>query len=292
MDLKQILLAAIVLLCHQVSSYVDDFEEFEEDRENLLQDSLQSAILRGSDIGDRKFYVRVEYKGSNEFCGGVFIHHLWILTAASCLQGENPALLRVETADFPNRFRSGLFLRPRRWIIMGSFQAGNGLVAPQDDLALIQLIFGVFNPDDQQYFLPLCSHRVPQDTDVGVCGMGQVNEEGIRTNADSLKEAHLKVDYFREPFIPIVNEPTYCDGELICTSVDETDAKISYGDLGSPLYQFDPVSQQPSCLYGVASFFRYTQRRTDQLGHPESFFTNVTHFAPWIMATMEKWEGQ
>ena len=101
MDLKQILLAAIVLVCHQVSSYVDDFEEFEEDRENLLQDSLQSAILRGSDIGDRKFYVRVEYKGSNEFCGGVFIHHLWILTAASCLQGENRAYIRLFSAQPP-----------------------------------------------------------------------------------------------------------------------------------------------------------------------------------------------
>ena len=36
------------------------------------------------------------------------------------------ALLRVETADFPNRFRSGLFLRPRRWIIMGRLESPIG----------------------------------------------------------------------------------------------------------------------------------------------------------------------
>ncbi|XP_075255027.1 tryptase-like [Convolutriloba macropyga] len=285
--------------CHAVHQLLAKKENHGENS-TVLQNGLRSSIIDGFGPISRHYFVKIRYKGSEKFCGGVFLSPIWILTAASCLQGDNPSMLRIEVAHFASYRRSPLLLKPLSWTIMDGFQESNVEGEPVKNLALLRLMFPIYRKNQTMFFIPPCESRVTQGTKVGVCGMGQTwAPSGLPVPLpDSLREGYLTVNYIRKPFTPFVTGPFYCEDELICTGSYGSNQfpgnHLNHNDEGSPLYQYDESIPDetlqrylPKCLYGVASHFKHClTKKSNEICHSESFFTNVTHFLPWIRNTM------
>ena len=57
-----------------------------------LHNGLRSSIIDGFQVISGRYFVKIGYKGSEKFCGGVFLSPIWIISAATCLQGDNRKL--------------------------------------------------------------------------------------------------------------------------------------------------------------------------------------------------------
>ena len=100
---------------------------------------------------------------------------------------------------------------------------------------------------------------------------------------NTLREAFFE----QSPFLDVTDTWNFdfCPEELICTNSDSGSNICTFDD-GSPLYKFECGSLKPSCLYGIASFFKSKDESSGKSCDNGSYFASIPYFHDWIVRTV------
>ncbi|KAF2367240.1 Serine proteases trypsin domain [Trinorchestia longiramus] len=203
------------------------------------------------------------------FCGGTLISDRYILTAAHCTDGSNPADLDIMLgAHSTNRdASSAIIVDPIRIINHADY----GNPSMDNDIALIEIKPLDFSDPDVQV-RPAC---LP-DTDVQYVGsQGTVSGWGTLTEDGSQPSA------LREVTVPVVSNSecksvygSVITSNMLCAGTDAGGKDSCQGDSGGPLVTPDGENYE---LIGVVSF----GAGCGQAATP-GVYARVTEYLDWI----------
>lgn len=219
-------------------------------------------------------------------CGGVLVSPDRVLTAARCVQDQDPSKIRVHLGASVLSQNPGEVRGARTVAVMPGFEELPSPFAPDDkdldsaryDLAVVQLS----TPVTDRPFLPVSRSEAPVDSAVALYSHGLTGDNGARD--DVLHRGDLTV-------MPTATcaaaTPATVDARSIVCGQDKTPIPTVAGcwlDNGSPVVS--TVHGRPE-LVGVYSFGAETAGRDCTPTAPSSF-ANAPAFRDWILGPLNE----
>lgn len=234
-----------------------------------------TRIIGGADAsqGDFPYQVSIRHSGwtPNHFCGGSIIDELHVLTAAHCVEDEDPEDIIIVAGDVKmDRSSCTSIRRSVSAIFVHENYDGRTY---ENDIALIR-IYKPF-PADSNFIMSieLSNTTVADGTPCNVTGWGKTN--------NSTNELPDNLQYVEVPIIATdkcrdnTNQYDIHEG-MVCAGCSEGGKDSCQGDSGGPL-------QCDGYLVGIVSW----GRGCALAGNP-GVYTKVSYYEKWINDTKSR----
>ena len=130
------------------------------------------------------------------------------------------------------------------------------------------------------YLIPLCHERSNDAVTLSTCGMGW--------NSSTIKQGkirHIYPNYLIEMIYSRSIGRDYYMGQIHPQPMF-VNSSICAGDQGSPLYVLDCASNQPVCLFGVATRWNWAIINGHRTCSQPNYFTLIEPLSSWIISTI------
>ena len=221
------------------------------------------------------------YGNLHHFCIGFLISRNFVLTAAHCLSKLNVTNFEVVFGLHElNRYRNAQFIMPKRLILHEDFKRGSGKF---NDIALIELS----RPVKLSNRVSLLCLPDLDSVDINfyrskfyVSGWGKTNSSSEkRENSNILKQTTLNI---------VINSLCTYNQSQFCTSNEQDESNICFGDSGTPLMLKDEKKDR-WYAYGIASHTALQRKNINLCNNKSlSHFTSILFFRSWIESKIKQ----
>jgi secreted trypsin-like serine protease len=219
-------------------------------------------IVGGGDADQEYSFMVSLQDGGQHFCGGSLINAEWVVTAAHCVQGQDPSAVSMRIGT--TKWAEGGEEAQAAEITVNPGYDGQ---SPGNDIALVKLAAPATSAPIQ------LAGEAPTGTKSRLLGWGQTCPEPGGCGAPDILQ-QLDVEVLD------AGSCTDIDGSVeLCTSNPNGNAGACYGDSGGPQIVGDAGNFQ---LIGVTS---RSGNGDSTCATGPSIYTNATAYADWIAQT-------
>ncbi len=245
-------------------------------------DTFMAALLLNRQSSSRHHHQAVATPFDMQYCGGTVIAPDWVLTAAHCAKGQDPAKLSVfvGTVDLNDGDHSGTTIAVEALYVDPDYNAAQ----TANDAALVHLKSDVPAGVTPMRIVAPGDHQFDQSgTPVSVAGWGATIAKSPYNYPNMLKQANITIQADSVCGSRRSYGKTFKAESMLCAGAGTTPKTMvdsCYGDSGGPLFAGpanDPIE------IGVVSW----GRGCAQLGYP-GIYTRLSDpsIANWIQSTM------
>nr|AAR14084.1 group 3 allergen SMIPP-S Yv4031D03 [Sarcoptes scabiei] len=243
----------------------------------LIYHSPSFAIHGGTKIDIKDAPWTVAIFTITTFCGGSILSKDYVLTAASCVEGQavSEILIQYESS---NLYTGRTKIVWAEMVYIFDRYRNDTL---QNNIALIKTNTSMTLDQEKSKAidLPKVEYEPEKDSNVSVSGYGDVdakpiNEKLTDTSKYDLKRADFTVQDRSECAQKYTDK--YTDYETFCAK--GCGAYIEQGDIGDPA-----VQKNESSIEVLAGFVSYAK-----IQNPLTIFTKVGSYVEWILEIMKK----
>ncbi|XP_014232030.2 chymotrypsin-2-like [Trichogramma pretiosum] len=246
-----------------------------------LGNASRLRMLGGSEAPEDRFQyqaylkniLKVKYDGF--YCGASIIDKRFVLTAAHCLDGEEPATTHVAVGTHELGSPDKVEYQAEAFFVHQCHLGGDDFNIKEkglNDIALIRLKEDIeFNEKVKPIGLPpAADYQSPEGTTAILTGWGRIKEKGrIPTKMEMLTVLVEDTEKCKKLYEHANETITHIDSGMLCAKMQKNQGFCN-GDSGGPLvdargYQIGVVSTVKHCGNGVPDIY-----------------SKVSHYAKWI----------
>jgi trypsin len=214
-------------------------------REYMPRPRLDGRIVGGNPIDILEAPYQVSLQRGSHFCGGSLIGSEWVLTAAHCTDGQNPAFIKVRVGSSTHQF-DGILITVKEIVQHQNFSYQN----IDWDYSLIHLNASLnFDATKSAISLPEQNEVIKDKASCIVTGWGNTQNSSESRNV------------LRKADVPIVNQVKCSQAyknyggvtaRMLCAGLEEGGKDACQGDSGGPLVCKGKIFGIVSWGYGCA----------------------------------------